>query len=48
MTRIAISSGLPVSNQSKEKPGFTPNFLAISIGMVIIFFEVTVVVMEKK
>jgi len=43
--RVATSSSHPVSNQSNEKPGFTPNLLAISIGMVNMFFEVTVVVM---
>jgi hypothetical protein len=43
-----ISSDLPVVNQSNENPGLTPKLLAISTGIVIIFFEVTVVVMAKK
>jgi hypothetical protein len=45
-TLTEISSGFDDGRQSKVKPGFTPNFLAISTGMEIMFFEVTVVVMD--
>jgi len=45
-TRTEISSAFEDGRQSNVKPGFTPNLLAISTGMEIMFFDVTVVVME--
>jgi len=41
-----ISSGFLEGAQSKEKPGLIPNFLARTAGMEIIFFVVTVVVID--
>ncbi len=44
--RTTISSGRPVGDQSNMQPGLISNILASSAGMEIMFFVVTVVVME--
>ena len=47
-TRNSDSATSHINNLCLTPLTTTPNFLAISIGMVIMFFEVTVVVIEKK